>query len=62
MANLADGIRQSFLNNLGKEGMQRAYDTVTGSAANETDEEKQRKARLAALKKHIGDRTIQNQE
>jgi len=56
MPNLADGIRQSFLNNLGKEGMEKAYNRVSG--ASEDDEERKRKIKLAALKKHIDNYTV----
>ena len=56
MANLADAIKKSFLSNLGEQGVKRAYDNV--SSTSEDEEDKKRRARLAALKKHIDNQTI----
>jgi len=61
MANLADAIRQSFVNNLGQEGIKRAYSNVTGADSESDEEVRKRKARLAALKRHISSQTVETE-
>ncbi len=56
MANLADAIKKSFLSNLGEQGIKRAYSNAASGA--DDDEERKRKVRLAALKKHIDSYTV----